>query len=59
MKKEKTVAYSMLREFSKKYELSNYSSVTLDKKLITALNQSNKQYEIKAFVNKITEKMKG
>ena len=59
MKKEKTVAYSMLREFSKKYELSNYSSVTLDKKLITALNQSNKQYEIRAFVNKITEKMKG
>ena len=59
MKKEKTVAYSMLREFSKKYELSNYSSVTLDKKLITALNQSNKQYEIKAFVNKIIGKMKG
>lgn len=59
MKKEKTVAYSVLREFSKKYELSKFSSLTLDKKLITALNQSNKQYEIKAFVNKIIGKMKG
>ncbi|MDD6633822.1 MAG: glycosyltransferase family 2 protein [Ruminococcus sp.] len=59
MKNEKQVAYSMLREFSKKYKLMDFSKTALDKDLIMALNKGNKQYEIKALVNKIICKLKG
>lgn len=57
MKEDKAVAYDMLRNFSKKYDLVSYAISKEDEKLIKALNKSNKKYELFALLNKINSKL--